>query len=154
VVAREGALYAVAADPVLRAAGLIRSHPDLAAAAERHLAGDRADGAALRAPCAFPRREARLAGPIAPRPRSPTADLGAPCSRRVDPALPLLLALREEIERVWWEPPAAAQPRPQSDGGRPAQAPPQHRGGGRRGGHGGGAAPGGSRPPPSRTASA
>jgi len=152
VAARGGALYAVAADPVLRAAGLIRSHPDLAAAAERHLAGDRVDAGALRAACAFPGPDALMGGPIASAPVFRSADLGATWARQVDPPLPLVLALREEIERVSWEAPAVAQPRPQRDGGHPAQAPPPRRGGGRRGGQGGTAA-GGGRPAP-RTASA
>ena len=68
LVARRGALYAVAADPLLQAAASIRVHPDLAGAADRHLRGDRASASSLRAACAFPGREALLGGPIASAP--------------------------------------------------------------------------------------
>src|SRR5437660_70269 len=56
----QGALHAVAADPLLEAAALSRRYPDLASALERQLHGDRADSAGLRAACRFPGRQALL----------------------------------------------------------------------------------------------
>jgi hypothetical protein len=135
-----GMLYAVAADPLLQAAALVRRYPDLAAAAERHLNGDRSAGATLRAACAFPGRDQLLGGPIASAPIFRSADSGATWSRVVDPPARLVVALRQEVERESWEPPAPpAQRRQQRAAVRPL-APESARGGG------GGRAARGSRP--------
>jgi hypothetical protein len=149
---RERVLYAVAADPMLQAAALMRRHPDLAGAADRHLQGDRTVAATLRAACAFPGREALLGGPIASAPIFRSTDSGATWSRQVDPPLPLVLALREDIERRSWEPPAPpAQIRQQ----REAPPPPPRQAAGREGrGAGRGAPPVASSRPPPRTATA
>jgi hypothetical protein len=111
--AHGGALYAVAADPLLQAAGLVRRHPDLAAASERHLNGDRASAATLRAACPYPGRDQLLAGPIASAPIFRSSDAGANWARVIDPQPALLVALREVVEREAWEPPTPSAARPQ-----------------------------------------
>ena len=147
---RDRVLYAVAADPILQAAALMRRHPDLARAADRHLQGDRTVAATLRAACAFPGRERLLGGPIASAPIFRSTDSGATWAREVDPPLPLVVALREDIERRSWEPPEPpAQIRQQREAPPPRQAT-------GRGGRGAvrGAPPAASSRPPPRTASA
>jgi hypothetical protein len=134
LVAHDGALYAVAADPVLQAAGLIRRYPDLAAAAERHLNGDRGAAATLREACAFPGRKELVAGPIASAPIFRSTDSGATWARVLDPPLPLVLALREGVERSAWEAPPAPAPRRQQGGGSRPPPPDHQRAGGRHGG--------------------
>jgi hypothetical protein len=84
----------------------MRRHPDLASAVERHLRGDPPVAATLRAACAFPGREQLLGGPIASAPVFRAVDVGATWARQIDPPEPLVLALREEIERQSWEQPA------------------------------------------------
>jgi len=128
LVLHDGMLYAVAADPLLQAAALMRRNPDLASAAEQHLQGERASAATLRAACAFPGRDRLLAGPIATAPIFRSADSGATWAREVDPPLPLVLALREEIERQSWEPPAAPVDRERRAGQRPTAASARRRG--------------------------
>ena len=105
LVAHQGSLYGIAADPLLQAAALIRRYPGLAAAAGRQLRGDRTAGSTLRAACAFPGLDQLLAGPIASAPIFRSADAGASWSRVIDPAPSLVLALRERLERE--TPPAA-----------------------------------------------
>ena len=131
VVARGFTLYAVAADPLVQAAALARSHPELAAAAARHLRGERVAGYMLRGGCAWPGRDRLIAGPFSSVPVFQSADSGASWSRLIDPPLPLLVALREQVESETWEPPLApAEARQQgaayrSRGGRRNGAPPQ-----------------------------
>ncbi|HTO96434.1 MAG TPA: hypothetical protein VMK66_05260 [Myxococcales bacterium] len=133
LVLHEGVLYGVAADTLLQAAALIRRHPDLAAAAERHLNGDRGAASTLREACAYPGREELVAGPLASAPVFRTADFGATWSRVLDPPISLLVALREGVERNGWEASAAPAQGRGRGGGRPP--PPQHqRSGGRHGG--------------------
>lgn len=133
LVVRSDALYAVAADPLLRAAALARRNPDLAAAAERHLNGDRAAGATLRAACLFPGRDQLLGGPIASAPIFRSTDRGVSWSRVIDPPASLVVALREEVERESWEPPISpAQAQRQRAAVRPLP-PESARGGGRMG---------------------
>jgi hypothetical protein len=143
-----GALYAVAADPLLQAAALVRRYPDLATAAERHLNGDRAVGSALRSACAFPGRDQLLGGPIASAPIFRTTDSGATWSRVIDPPASLVLTLREEAEREAWEPPAAPAQQRAATRPLPSESP---RAGGRPGRN---LPPGQRAGPPSRTASA
>jgi len=123
----DGKLYAVAADPLLQAAALMRRNPDLASAAEQHLQGERASGVTLRAACAFPGRDRLLAGPIAAAPIFRSGDGGATWVREIEPPLPLVLALREEVERQSWEAPAAPVNRDRR-APRPTAAPARRRG--------------------------
>src|SRR6185503_14454718 len=109
----DGALYAVAAAPILQAAALVRRYPDLAALAGRQMHADRADPAGLRAACRYPGRDALLAGPIATALIFRTTDGGATWARVHDPPLPLALALREAMERAQWEPSFYAPPQRQ-----------------------------------------
>jgi len=130
---REDGLYAVAADPLLQAAGLIRRNPDLATAAERQMRGDRAVGSSLSAALPFPGREVILEGPIAGSPVFRSKDGGATWSRVADPPLPLLLALREVVERASWQPPPTPQRQAQQRAAARPLPPEGPRGGGRRG---------------------
>jgi hypothetical protein len=96
LVARDGVIHAVAADPLLQAAALARRYSDLAAVLGRQLHGDRADPASLRAACAWPGRERLLAGPLGAAVVF-RAEAGA-WARVVDPAPALLAALRPAVE--------------------------------------------------------
>jgi hypothetical protein len=128
---RDGVLYAVAADPLLMAAGLIRRHPELATDAERQMRGDRAVGTALASALWYPGRERILEGPIAGSPVFRSLDRGLTWQRVGDPPLPLRLALREVVERsAWQRPQTAEQQQQQRAAARPA-------GRGRRGERGG-----------------
>ncbi|HEY5675392.1 MAG TPA: sialidase family protein, partial [Myxococcales bacterium] len=136
----EDGLYAVAADPLLQAAGLIRRNPELAMAAERQMRGDRAVGSSLSAALSFPGRESILEGPIAGSPVFQSRDRGASWRRVAGPPLPLVIALRQVVERTSWERPetpqrqqqqrAAARPLPPEGPPGGSEGP---RGGGRRG---------------------
>ncbi|HUJ28815.1 MAG TPA: sialidase family protein [Myxococcales bacterium] len=106
----DGAVYAVAADPILQAAALVRRYPDLAALAGRQMHGDRADPAGLRAACRFPGRDKLLAGPVAAALVYRSADGGVTWSRVLDPSLPLAVALRATVENAFWEPSLMAPP--------------------------------------------
>src|SRR5205823_2536452 len=97
----------------------------LAALAERQMRGDRVGGPGLRAACAFPGRDRLLAGPIAAAPVFRSTDRGATWSRVIDPPLPLLIALREEVERVAWQPPLPPRPRPQQQDQQRRTLPPE-----------------------------
>lgn len=116
----DGALYAVAADPILQAAALVRRYPDLAALADRQMRGDRADPAGLRAACRYPGREKLLEGPLAAALVFRSDDGGATWVRVPDPPLRLSLALRAAVGS--WEsaafrvPPRPQQPRPRTRG--------------------------------------
>lgn len=114
-----GAVYAVAADPILQAAALVRRYPDLAALASRQMHGDRADPAGLKAACRFPGRDKLLAGPVAAALVYRSADAGVTWARVVDPPLPLAVALRATVENAFWEPSLMAPPQRQ-------QQPQQH----------------------------
>ncbi len=120
---RDGALFAVAADPLLQAAGWIRYSPDLATCAERQMRGDRAVAAALRGALSYPGREQILAGPFAATPIFRSDDRGATWARVAEPPLALLIALREAVEP--WEPPETPQ---QEQEQRAAVRPPPGRG--------------------------
>ncbi len=121
LVARDGVIHAVAADPLLQAAALARRYPDLAAALGRQLHGDPADAASLRVACAWPGRERLLAGPLGAAVVF-RAEAGA-WARVVDPAPALLAALRpaDEERRIVTEkrpPPRLAMPQTYAPVGR------------------------------------
>jgi len=96
---REGTLYAVAAEPIVQAAALMRRNPDMAGAAELQFKGGRADAAVLRAALRYPGREALLAGPVAAALVWRSADGGTTWSRLADPPLPIAVMLRSAAER-------------------------------------------------------
>jgi hypothetical protein len=110
LVAREGVIHAVAADPLLQAAALARRYPDLAAVLGRQLHGAPADPASLRAACAWPGRERLLAGPLGAAVVF-RAEAGA-WARVVDPAPALLAALRPAVEERRAVTEARPPPRP------------------------------------------
>lgn len=95
----EGALYGVAAEPILQAAFLMRRHPDLAGAAERQFKGARADAAVLRAALPFPGRDALLAGPVAAALVYRSSDGGSTWARADNLPPPVALVLRAAVER-------------------------------------------------------
>src|SRR5467141_3138167 len=64
----DGVLYAVAADPMIEAAFLVRAHPELATALARQLNGLHVDAASLGRAFLFPGRDRLLAGPLAAAP--------------------------------------------------------------------------------------
>jgi photosystem II stability/assembly factor-like uncharacterized protein len=97
--ARDGALYAVAAEPILQAAALVRRHPGLASAAELQMKGGGVSGPQLRAALPYPGREGLLTGPVADPPVFRSTDGGASWTRMEQPALPLALALRAAAEK-------------------------------------------------------
>ncbi|HET9751308.1 MAG TPA: hypothetical protein VFP52_00035 [Myxococcales bacterium] len=130
---RDGALYAVAADPLLQAAGLIRRNPELATAAERQMRGDRAVGSEISSALPFPGREAILEGPIAGSPVFQSRDRGTTWQRVAEPPLPLLLALRQVVERASWAPPQSPQAQQRQRAAARPLPPEGPRGGGRRG---------------------
>jgi hypothetical protein len=129
----EDGLYAVAADPLLQAAGLIRRNPELATAAERQMRGDRAVGSSLSAALSFPGRESILEGPIAGSPVFQSKDRGASWRRVAEPSLPLVIALRQVVERAAWERPETAQRQQQQRAAARPLPPEGPRGAGRRG---------------------
>jgi hypothetical protein len=132
----DGQIWAVAADPMIEGAALVRRSPLLAAALDGQLQGARVDAGALRASFTFPGRDKLLRAMITPVFRS--ADEGMTWIRMED----LPIALRTALARQ-----RAAQPelerapemprRPDGAGGRAGSA--GHSGGeggrvGRRGG--------------------
>ncbi len=134
LVARDGAIYAVGADPLLEAAGLARRSPDLASMVTAQLHASHVDSTALRAACAYPGRERLLgAAPAAPVFRS--VDGGATWSREGAPDTALAIALSASIEAQR----AGRDPWPR----RQETAAPARRGGPESGGPGGGAPGGG-----------
>jgi len=96
---RDGALHAVAAEPILQAAALVRRHPGLASAAELQMKGGGVSGPQLRAALPYPGREGLLTGPVADPPVFRSTDGGASWTRMEQPALPLALALRAAAEK-------------------------------------------------------
>jgi hypothetical protein len=131
---RKGAVYALAADPVLEAATLARQHPELADALRQQIHGLPIEVSSLRSAFEFPKRERLLLGPLASAPLFRSTDGGASWARVSTPELSSLTALRAPIDRqrgAWMESPSRLGP----SGGRPPG------GGGERGG--GGAPPGG-----------
>src|SRR5204863_492491 len=104
---------------------------------------DRAAAATLRTACAFPSREALLAGPIASAPIFRSAGSGATWARQIDPPLSLVLDLREQIDRFFWQ--SQVQVRPQADSGRGAAGGSRGAGAARAGG------PVGASPPRDRS---
>jgi hypothetical protein len=121
-----GALYAVAADPILRAASLVRRYPDLAGLTERQLRGDRADSASLRAACAWPGRDRLLAGPIGAALVFRSADSGATWARVEEPALPLAIALRAVLEQQGEDRPRVEARPEEPEEKRPMVPPPEN----------------------------
>ena len=131
VAVHEGALYAVAADPILQAAALVRRYPDLAALADRQMHGDRADPEGLKAACRFPGRDKLLQGPVSSALVFRSDDAGGTWMRAGEPPLPLALALREVMERSQWVPTFFApqqRPKPQYQRQRGPQRGSQYRG--------------------------
>ena len=97
--AHEGALYAMAADPILASAALMRRYPDLAGAADRQMKGGGVSAAGLREACAYPGRARLLTGPVAGGLVFRSADGGATWSKLDDVPLAPALALRRAIDR-------------------------------------------------------
>jgi len=124
---QDGALYAVAAEPILAAASLARRYPDLAFAAERQMKNARPDAAGLRAALQYPGRDALLAGPVAAALVYRSSDGGAGWTRVEQAPLSLALRLRAAVEgggqdAATVRPPAKEPPRqrkaPPKDAGR------------------------------------
>jgi hypothetical protein len=141
----DGQIWAVAADPMIEGAALVRRSPLLAAALDSQLRGARVDGNALRASLAFPGRDKLLRAIAAPVFRS--LDEGLTWVRMDEAPIGLRTALERQravqpaIERTPETP-----RRPDRGGGRAgAGGPPGSEGGrgGRRGGGGRRGAPSG-----------
>src|SRR5882724_400738 len=150
----DGVLYAVAADPMIEAAFLVRAHPELATALAQQLNGLHVDAASLRPAFLFPGRDRLLAGPLAAAPVFRSADGGATWVRvlSLEPALAASLRTSVEAQISAWE-----ESSPQARGGeRPAErgagtgANPTGRG--RHGDRGGGRGRRGAAPEAIRTA--
>src|SRR5882724_537710 len=150
----DGVLYAVAADPMIEAAFLVRAHPELATALAQQLNGLHVEAASLRPAFLFPGRDRLLAGPLAAAPVFRSADGGATWVRvlSLEPALAASLRTSVEAQISAWE-----ESSPQARGGeRPAErgagtgANPTGRG--RHGDRGGGRGRRGAAPEAIRTA--
>jgi hypothetical protein len=150
----DGALYAVAADPMIEAAFLVRAHPELATALAQQLHGLHFDAASLRPAFLFPGRDRLLAGPLAAAPVFRSADGGATWVRvlSLEPALAASLRTIVDAQISAWE-----ESSPQARGG---ERPAEHRAGtgenptgpGRRGNRGGRPGRRGAAPEAIRTA--
>jgi hypothetical protein len=128
---RKGAVYALAADPMLEAAVLARRHPGLADALRQQIHGLRIEVSSLRSAFEFPKRERLLLGPLASAPLFRSTDGGASWARIFAPEAETLAALRAPIDRQrggWMDSPS----RGPGPNGAPARG-----GGGERGGEGG-----------------
>jgi hypothetical protein len=126
----EGEVWAVAADPMIEGATLVRRSPGLAAALDGQLRGARPEANALRASLRFPGRDELLRDIPAPIFRS--ADQGGTWVRadRAPPALRLALE-RQRAAQLSFESVQRVAARP--GGGRPATAAAPGAGGPRRG---------------------
>ena len=93
----DGALYAMAAEPILQAAALVRRYPDLAGAADRQLKSGGVSPEVLREACRFPGREQLLAGPAAAALVYRSVEGG--WVKEENLPLPVALALRDAAER-------------------------------------------------------
>jgi hypothetical protein len=122
----DGALYAVAADPMIEAAFLVRAHPELATALAQQLHGLHVEAASLRPAFLFPGRDRLLAGPLAAAPVFRSTDGGATWVRvlSLEPALAASLRTIVDAQISAWE-----------------ESSPEARGGERRAEHGTGANP-------------
>src|SRR2546428_5631306 len=133
VAALGGGIWAVAADPMIEGAALVRRAPLLAAALDGQLQGARVDANALRTSFTFPGRDRLLRAIAAPAFRS--LDEGVTWARMDSTPL----ALRSALERQRSAQPAIERappvpPRPDRGGGRAGGAPSSEGGrGGRRG---------------------
>src|SRR4051812_11302328 len=95
----DGAIYAVAADPLLQAGALARAYPGLARALRAQLHDQRVDADDVRAALAWPGRDALLKGSLGLVFRS--ADGGETWSRATD----VPVAVRADVLRQWsWFP--------------------------------------------------
>jgi hypothetical protein len=140
-------LWAVAADPVLEAAALVRQNAELAAALARQLKSVRVEAGLLRAALKFPGRARLLAGPLGQAPVFRSTDDGATWTRTLDVPASVVISLRAKLDRQRASIDGVALRRA---GGGPGEAPearPGGRGGGERGGGGmgGGGMGGGGR---------
>jgi photosystem II stability/assembly factor-like uncharacterized protein len=108
--APDGALHAVAAEPILQAAALARRHHGLAGAAEMQMKGGGVSGPQLRAALPYPGREALLMGSVADLPVFRSTDGGTSWTRMDRPALALALALRAAVEKGGQDSAHAAPP--------------------------------------------
>ena len=106
----DGALYAVAAEPILIAAALMRRNPDLAGAAERQFKGGRVSSDGLREALPYPGRDALLAGPVATALIYKSSDGGASWTRQEEVPLQTAIALRHAMERGGQDSAHAAPP--------------------------------------------
>jgi len=132
--ALHGQIWAVAADPMIEGAALVRRAPQLAAALDGQLHGARVDAGALRSSFAFPGRDKLLRAISAPVFRS--TDEGATWARMND--APVELRASMERQRAAHPTPERApetRQRPERGGGRPGGGSPAG-GRGRRGGRG------------------
>jgi len=108
----DGALYAVAADPMIEAAFLVRAHPELAAALVQQVHGLRVDAASLRPALVFPGTDRLLAGPVGAAPIFRSTDGGATWARVLSLEPSLAAALRTGVEAqiaAWEESPPQAR---------------------------------------------
>ena len=134
----DGGIWAVAADPMIEGAALVRRSPQLAAALDGQLRGARIDASALRASFGFPGRDKLLRAIAAPAFRS--TDEGMTWARIDDAPV----AVRAAVERQRAAHPtverAPETPRRSDRGGGRAGGggPPGGGGRGRRGGRGSG----------------
>ncbi len=132
----DGEIWAVAADPMIEGAALVRRSPQLAAALDGQLRGARIDASALRASLGFPGRDKLLRAIAAPAFRS--TDEGVTWAR-MDQAPVAVRAVLERQRRAHLTVERAPDTPRRSDrgGGRAGGGGPAGGGGrGRRGGHG------------------
>ena len=131
----DGKVWAVAADPMIEGAALVRRSPQLAAALDGQLRGARIDASALRASFGFPGRDKLLHAIAAPAFRS--TDEGATWARMDEAPV----AVRAVLERQWRahltvERAPDTPRRSDRGGGRAGGGGPAGGGRGRRGGRG------------------
>ena len=125
---RDGALYAVAAEPILMAASLVRRHVDLASAAELQMRGGGVSGPALREALPYPGREALLRGPVEDALAFRSTNGGASWERLGVLPLPVALALRAAVEKGGQDTAHAAPPPPAPPPKQPGEQPPKQPG--------------------------
>ena len=133
-------LWAVAAEPVLEAAALVRQNAELAAALARQLKAVRIEPGPLRAALGFPGRARLLAGPLGQAPVFRSADEGATWTRVLDVPASVVTSLRAKVDRERASIDGVALRRA---GGGPGEVPEGRQGGGGGGERGGGGMGGG-----------
>ena len=137
LVALDGGIWAVAADPMIEGAALVRRSPQLAAVLDGQLRGARIDASSLRASFGFPGRDKLLRGIAVPVFRS--TNEGVTWTRMDEAPVSVRAAVERQRAVHQMERTLETPRRPDRGGGRAGGgAPPGGGGRGRRTGRGGG----------------